>query len=192
MGSRAHQINKSEYGCQVGLCFLLNLKYEMESSQRLRLKKQPAFPRCSWLLGVTSSRRPISLCCSLAADRGPLRLPVLTPELQPVRPPPGRRLCHPHATCGCWGQAVRSPPGCNQPPQLAGTTRAAQKGRRSLRRLLYNPLKRRGSSSHLPKDRTNSRSPAAPRVPQIPAPLLCSWDARLLASERLAGTNGNK
>lgn len=191
---------KSKYGRQV----------------RLRLTNQAASLRCSWLLGVTSSCRPITLCCLPAVGRVPLlsraHLSILTAELQPWPPSCHVELLGTGGTCGtmhtgwhtwdgapgmahtgwCMGDSV--PLGFNQPQQLAGAYTLLRRAEGLFGIAPTAPQSAMAAPAsyyiHLPKDRINRRCPVALQVPQSPAPLLCSWDAHLLALERRVRKNG--
>lgn len=122
--------SKSEHGHRVGLCSLLNLRYEMESS----LTNQACF---SQILLTAEGHQQLQtdqplLFVGWGPTTGQARahLSILTVELQPVLHQ-GTGLCHRHVellwTGGTRGTACLRlrPPGCNQPLQLAAAMRTA-------------------------------------------------------------------
>lgn len=156
-------------------------------------EKTTGFSQMPLTAGVTCSCRPINRCCLLAVDRGHVypssrqSCSLSCTSLRATVPPgaAGDRRC-------AWDGV---PPGCNQPLQLAGATHAPRGRAGGLFGVSFTTRRSATAApashhSHLPKDTMNGRSPLASQVLQIPTLLLCSWDTRLLASERIVGTNG--
>lgn len=146
--------NKSEHGQRVGLCSLLNLRYEMESS----LTNQACFPQI--LLTAEGHQQLQTDQLLLFAGCGPTtgqakaHLSILTVELQPVLHQGDWALPHPRRAALDWWSTWDSVLGTVS-ARLQSTTAVSSshehcfKGRRSLQRFLYKSLQCHSSTSQL-------------------------------------------